>query len=135
MAGSISEATVGEVPVTGNFGLRYVRTNTDVDGTTIAPVTDAAGKVTTQVTPVTTEARYGEFLPSANATFKFTDNVQLRLGVARTMTRPSLSELRNSINTNSSTVTSMFNEGAAALADPSIILTASAGNPNLRPYT
>ncbi len=58
------EATVGEVPVTGNFGLRYVRTNTDVDGTTIAPVTDAAGKVTTQVTPVTTEARYGEFCPA-----------------------------------------------------------------------
>ncbi|MET1754167.1 TonB-dependent receptor [Novosphingobium sp. RD2P27] len=33
------------------------------------------------------------------------------------------------------TVTSIFNEGGAALADPTINLTASGGNPNLRPYT
>ena len=129
------ESIVGNVPVTGNFGLRYVRTRTNVRGTTIAPVSDGAGGVTTQVTPTTTKASYGEFLPSANAMFEIADNMQLRLGVARTMTRPSLSELRNSINTNSVTVTSIFNEGAAALADPTLNLTASAGNPNLRPYT
>ena len=129
------ESRVGDVPVTGNLGLRYVRTRTDVRGTTIAPVPDGEGGVTTDVTPVTTRASYAEFLPSANATFKFTDDVQLRLGVARAMTRPSLSELRNSINTNSVTVTSIYNLGAAALEDPTLNLTASAGNPNLRSYT
>lgn len=129
------ESDVGDVPMTGNFGLRYVRTRTDVRGTTVSAASNGAGGVTTTVTPVTTKATYAEFLPSANATLRFTDNVQLRLGIARTMTRPSLSELRNSINTNSVTVTSIFNEGAAALADPSLNLTASAGNPNLRPYT
>jgi iron complex outermembrane receptor protein len=128
-------STMGTVPVTGNIGLRYVRTSTSVDGTTVSPVQGANGKVTTQVTPLTTKANYAEWLPSANATFKFTDAMQFRLAAARTMTRPSLSELRNSINTNSVTVTSIFNEGAAALKDPSIILTAAAGNPNLRPYT
>ncbi|MFK4872818.1 TonB-dependent receptor [Novosphingobium sp. ZW T3_23] len=129
------ESELSDVPVSGNFGLRYVRTETDVRGTTIAPVADGAGGVTTEVLPTTTRATYAEFLPSANAMFRFTDNVQLRLGVARTMTRPSLSELRNSINTNSVTVTSIFNEGAAALADPTLNLQASGGNPNLRPYT
>ncbi len=129
------EATMGGVPVTGNLGVRYVETRTDVRGTTVSPVPNGLGGVTTAVTPTTTRARYAEWLPSANATLKFTDNVQLRLAVAKTMTRPSLSELRNSINTNSVTVTSIYNLGAAALADPTLNLQASAGNPNLRPYT
>ncbi|KTF68927.1 MULTISPECIES: TonB-dependent receptor [unclassified Sphingomonas] len=129
------ETSFGALPVTGNFGLRYVRTDTDVRGTTVTPVRGSNGRVTTTVTPVLTEARYAEWLPSANATIAVQDNIQLRLGVGRTMTRPSLSELRNSINTNSATVTAIFNEGAAALADPALNLTASAGNPNLRPYT
>lgn len=129
------EGMVGDFPVTGNFGLRYIRTQTEVDGTTLAAVRNSSGAVTTTVTPVTTRATYAEWLPSANATFKIADNVQFRLAAARTMTRPSLSELRNSINTNSVTVTRIFNEGAAALADPTLILTGAAGNPNLRPYT
>nr|WP_315380320.1 TonB-dependent receptor [uncultured Sphingomonas sp.] len=128
-------ADLGGVPLTGNLGVRYVRTRTDVRGTTVSPVADGKGGVTTTVTPVTTRASYDEWLPSANATLKFLDNVQLRLGIAKTMTRPSLSELRNSINTNSVTVTSIYNQGAAALADPTINLQATAGNPNLRPYT
>lgn len=128
-------ADLGGVPLTGNLGVRYVRTRTDVRGTTVSPVSDGKGGVTTTVTPVTTRASYDAWLPSANATLKFLDNVQLRLGIAKTMTRPSLSELRNSINTNSVTVTSIYNQGAAALADPTINLQASAGNPNLRPYT
>ncbi|UZK69066.1 TonB-dependent receptor [Sphingomonas sp. S1-29] len=125
----------GAVPVRGNVGLRYVRTATDVDGTIVSPVRTPAGGVTTEVTPITTTASYEEWLPSANANFSVADNIQLRLGAARTMTRPSLSELRNSINTNSVTVTNIFNLGAAALADETINLNASAGNPNLRPYT
>ncbi|MEN3748015.1 TonB-dependent receptor [Sphingomonas sp. HF-S3] len=129
------ESILGGIPVTGNFGVRYVETHTDVRGTTVSPVPNGTGGVTTDVTPVTTRARYSEWLPSANATFKFADNVQFRLAAARTMTRPSLSELRNSINTNSVTVTSIYNEGAAALLDPTLNLQASAGNPNLRPYT
>lgn len=129
------KSTLGALPVTGNFGLRYVRTNADVRGTTVTPIRNAAGAVTTTVTPVVTEARYAEWLPSANATIALRDNIQLRLGAGRTMTRPSLSELRNSINTNSATVTAIYNQGAAALADPALNLTASAGNPNLRPYT
>jgi iron complex outermembrane recepter protein len=128
-------ADLGGVPLTGNLGVRYVRTRTDVRGTTVSPVSDGKGGVTTTVTPVTTRASYDEWLPSANATLKFLDNVQLRLGIAKTMTRPSLSELRNSINTNSVTVTSIYNQGAAALADPTINLQATAGNPDLRPYT
>lgn len=129
------ETAIGGLALTGNLGLRYVETRTDVRGTTVSPVSNGSGGVTTVVTPATTQARYAEWLPSANATLKFADNIQLRLATAKTMTRPSLSELRNSINTNSVTVTSIFNLGAAALADPTINLQATAGNPNLRPYT
>ncbi|WP_052134331.1 TonB-dependent receptor [Sphingomonas sp. 37zxx] len=126
---------VGTVPVSGNVGLRYVRTATDVDGTTVSPVRTATGGVTTQVTPITTSASYQEWLPSANANFSIAKNIQFRLGAAKTMTRPSLAELRNSINTNSVTVTNIFNLGAAALEDETLNLNATAGNPNLRPYT
>lgn len=126
---------LGAVPVTGNIGLRYVRTETSVLGTIVSPVRQPDGSVATDVTPLETRADYAEWLPSANASFKVADDIQLRLAAARTMTRPSLSELRNSINTNSVTVTQIFNQGAAALADPDLNLQASAGNPNLRPYT
>lgn len=126
---------IGDFPITGNIGLRYVRVATEVDGTTVSPVRNAAGVVTTVVTPQTTRANYAEWLPSFNSTIKFRDNIQLRLGVARTMTQPSLSELRNSVGTNSLTVARIFNEGAAALNDPTLNFQGSAGNPNLRPYT
>ncbi|GGE91285.1 TonB-dependent receptor [Sphingomonas prati] len=128
-------ADLGRVPLSGNLGLRYVYTATDVLGTTVSPVVDAAGKVSTAATPNRTKASYSTWLPSFNASFGLTDEIKLRLAASRTMTRPSLSELRNSINTNSVTVTNIYNLGAAALADPTINLTASAGNPNLRPYT
>ena len=129
------ESALGDFPVTGNIGVRYVRVATEVDGTTVSPVRNAAGVVTTVVTPQTTRANYAEWLPSFNSTIKFRDNIQLRLGVARTMTQPSLSELRNSVSTNSLTVARIFNEGAAAASDPTLNFQGSAGNPNLRPYT
>lgn len=125
---------INSFPVTGNLGLRYVRVDTRVDGTNVAPVTNG-GVVSTVTAPFTSEASYTQLLPSFNAKINFADNVQLRLGVAQTMTPPSLSELRNSINTNSVTVTRIFNEGAAALEDDDLNLSASAGNPNLRPYS
>ncbi|MFN4099454.1 MAG: TonB-dependent receptor [Pararhodobacter sp.] len=123
------------VPFTGNAGLRYVTTDTAVDGTTVAPVANADGSVSTQVTPTRTDNTYEELLPSLNVSFELTNDILLRLGAAKTMTRPSLSELRNSINTNSVTVTNIFRLGAAALEDPTLNLNASAGNPELSPYT
>ncbi|MFN4185908.1 MAG: TonB-dependent receptor [Hyphomonas sp.] len=123
------------IPFKGNAGLRYVTTDTAVDGTIVTPVAGANGAVTTQVTPSRTESTYEELLPSVNVSFNLTDDILLRLGAARTMTRPSLSELRNSINTNSVTVTNIFRLGAAALEDETLNLTASAGNPELKPYS
>ncbi|WP_347304670.1 TonB-dependent receptor (plasmid) [Croceibacterium sp. TMG7-5b_MA50] len=129
------EAAFGDVPMTGNVGLRFIRTETGVQGTTVAPVTGSNGAVTTEVTPSLTGAAYEEWLPSLNASFELRPNMLLRLAAGRTMTRPSLSELRNSINTNSVTVANIFAQGAAALADDTLDLTAAGGNPNLMPYT
>lgn len=122
-------------PLRGNFGVRYVTTDTMVEGTIVAPVVNSLGNVVTQVTPSRTNGSYEEILPSLNLTFDLADNFLFRLGAAKTMTRPSLSELRNSINTNSVTVTNIFRLGAAALEDPTLNLTATAGNPELSPYT
>lgn len=129
------ESVFGDVPVYGNIGVRYVATDTTVDGTQVVAVTDDQDNVTTETSPARFESSYSKWLPSFNANFELSRDVLLRLAVSRTMTRPSLSELRNSINTNSSTVSEIFINGAAALDDPTLELTASAGNPDLKPYT
>lgn len=128
------ESEISGTPFTGNLGLRYVTTDSTVNGTIATAESDGAGSVTTVTTPATFENSYEELLPSLSVNFELNDNMMLRFGVSKTMTRPSLSELRSSINTNSSTLSEIFDRGSDALSDPTINLTGSGGNPNLAPY-
>ncbi|WP_221450573.1 TonB-dependent receptor [Pseudoteredinibacter isoporae] len=133
------EAEASGVPIEGNFGLRYVTTDTDVLGN--ESVADGSGGTTIQ--PRTFSSSYSEVLPSINANFKFTDNVQMRLGLSRSMTRPSLADLRSTLTPNSTAVSDLADaaaQGQAAI-DAAIVdlrnggeLVGIAGNPNLDPY-
>lgn len=127
---------VGPFPLTGNLGLRWVSTDTTVKGTLLTAGRNAAGAVTTVVNPQTFEGSYEEFLPSLNLNFELRENVLFRLGASRTLTRPSLADLRTAVVPNSSLITQVFLNGQTALDTA----TASAkvgvgGNPELRPYT
>lgn len=123
----------------GNAGLRYVRTRSAATGvleTRIRTEDDDSTDATPQSTITTigssnsTVTRtYAEWLPSINANVELVDNqVFLRLGASRNMSRPPIANLRPS--------------GSCTFIDPGLTLsrfdelvdTCSAGNPALRPF-
>ncbi len=126
---------INDIPFTGIAGVRYVETDSLVDGTLATAEVDGEGNVITVSSARTTNNTYKEWLPSLNVNFDLTDDVIMRLSGSKTMTRPSLSELRDVVVPNSGTVSDIFVLGSAAMNDPSLILTAAGGNPYLKPYT
>jgi len=129
-------ADLGPVPLNANLGLRWVSTDTLVKGTLLTAGRNAAGAVTTVVNPQEFEGSYEEFLPSLNLNFDLRDNVMLRLGASRTLTRPSLADLRTAVVPNSSLITQVFLNGQTALDNASASAKVGVGgNPELKPYT
>lgn len=129
-------ADLGPIPLEANLGLRWVSTDTLVRGTLLTAGRNGAGAVTTVVNPQTFEGSYEEFLPSLNLNFELRDDLLLRLGASRTLTRPSLADLRTAVVPNSSLITQVFLNGQTALdnAAPSALVGVG-GNPELSPYT
>ena len=74
----------------------------------------------TEIQPVTNTSSYSYLLPSLDAKLELTDNLVLRFDASRTLTRPGLNLL-----------TPVLNVGSGQRVGA---LTASGGNPNLRPY-
>lgn len=134
------DTIVGEYPVRGNFGLRYVYTDVTSTGLRFPLVTvpDGAGGFTDIVEEpgadfITVDGggSYSELLPSFNAVVDVSDDVLLRVGIYRGLSRPSPSDLG-------------FGRSFAGLSDESddvatveaAIGTAVAnGNPNIKPFT
>ncbi|MBY0563842.1 MAG: TonB-dependent receptor [Hyphomonadaceae bacterium] len=114
----------GGVPVTGNIGLQIVHTDQSSDGA--VPDVNNAGEAVT----VEQGDEYIEMLPSMNLSFEVADNQFVRIGVARTLARARMDEMRASFqvsyndtyenNPNPTSSTSYWN--------------GSGGNPLLRPW-
>jgi len=99
---------LGSVPFSGNFGVRYVKTEQTSTGlATISGV----------LTPVTAEREYSDTLPSMNLVAEIVPDVLLRFGAAKVMSRPGLGSLTPG-------VTVSVSGGARTI---------SGGNPNLDP--
>jgi iron complex outermembrane receptor protein len=112
---------IGEVNFTGNLGLRYVKTEVESIGHEQGTqwTQDSEGNWNPpSSTPVVVHHDYDEWLPSLNMIFFITDDSQIRFGLARTMARPPLLEMRTGFEINNS-------------ATPP---TANGGNPTLDPY-
>ncbi|URQ86894.1 TonB-dependent receptor [Pseudoalteromonas sp. SCSIO 43088] len=101
---------IGDIPFTGNVGLRYAKTEVESTG---HEQTNGGG-----TDPIAIDHDYDEFLPSLNMVFNITDDSQIRLGLARTMARPPLLEMRTGFS---------FDKSQTQW-------TASGGNPTLDPY-
>ncbi|MBU1383833.1 MAG: TonB-dependent receptor [Alphaproteobacteria bacterium] len=127
----IARALAGR-PVFGNFGVRRVETWTEVDGSILG--VDPAGAV--EVRPETYSGSHRVWLPSANVAIELDEDRLLRLAVSRSITRPSLADLRSATVPASTLVRSIFDHGQAAIDDPEpgTIFTGVGGNPTLRPY-
>lgn len=108
------DGTMGNMPYRGNAGIRVVRTNQT--GAGMQSINGAAP------TPVEGGTTYTEVLPSLNLIFSMDSKQekQIRLGIARAMSRAPLDEMRASRNLNVD-------------SNPAQPLTGSAGNPELKP--
>lgn len=108
---------------TGNFGVRYVRTEEEITNYINTTADDPQAITTSLFGPyktVLTKNTYNDWLPSANFKYDVTDDVVLRLAASRTLTRPDFSALA----------------GAVSLLPPATaggIGSGSGGNPNLEP--
>lgn len=127
-------------PFRGNLGLRYVRTQIDASGYApcqaansndlssqcepflgVASATADAGERLLVATTV--GHSYDDWLPSLNLAWDLTDTVVLRFGAAKTMARPTLSNLSPSVS-----------GGPTSFLDEDRYYSINLGNPKLDPF-
>lgn len=128
-------ADFGGKPVRGNFGLRVVRTDVDSTGlrTTFTSSRDAEGNLSVNEDSgnfysVVGGDSYVELLPSFNAVVDMRDDILLRLGVFRGLSRPDPADMgfgRN-LSVDDDDATSINEVVGRAMAS---------GNPDLKPLT
>ena len=112
---------IGDIDYSGNVGLRYAHTDVTSRGHEFIDtwLEDENGNwYQPAPSEVSVNHDYAEILPSLNLTFFVTDSSQIRFGLARTLARPPLLEMRTG-----------FGLDKSALPP-----TANGGNPTLNPY-
>lgn len=120
------------LPATGNIGLRTARTRTDVTGTLLG----VAPTGSLDVKPVRYEGAQAVALPSVNLAIALDEDWRLRLAASRSITRPSLADLRSATVPASSLVSILYQRGQAEIDNPSpgTLFSGVGGNPALKPY-
>ncbi|WP_372762133.1 TonB-dependent receptor [Pseudoalteromonas sp.] len=88
-------AELGNVPVTGNVGVRYVETKQSSQG---FAANTQDGRVV--VTPTDISHDYSHVLPSLNLSFALDEEQTVRFGAAKTISRARLDEMNASVNAN-----------------------------------
>jgi iron complex outermembrane receptor protein len=101
--------TVGGLDYSGNLGVRYVKTESESKG---------FQQIAGILSPVAVSHDYNELLPSLNIILSLNEESQLRFGLARTISRPPLIEMRTGF----------------AIDETVEPYTASGGNPSLNPF-
>lgn len=103
------DSTVADRPLRGNIGARYYQTD-------LTSIGVSQGK------PVEITRDYSGVLPSLNLVYELNDELQLRAGVSKNLTRPSLSAISVSANV------------AQMTGAPGEVGKITVGNPNLKPF-
>ncbi|MFC5344349.1 TonB-dependent receptor [Brevundimonas staleyi] len=122
----------GNIPVSGNIGVRYVSTQVEARGyrsaVTVTP--SVAGSAATIVvvpgtlSQITGEGDYDYWLPSANLNLDLSDRMRLRFGVSRSIARVGIEEFNVGINP-------IVDATATTVAG--VLANSQTGNPNLKP--
>lgn len=104
-AGAFVQASFESDRWDGNLGLRYVRTSLTSSGATqellaLTPIPGSTNYEGTfsDVRPVSIDTDYDDLLPSANLTYRFRDNLQLRAAASKTIVRPTFAQLGVDVN-------------------------------------
>ncbi|MDH5240531.1 MAG: TonB-dependent receptor [Gammaproteobacteria bacterium] len=102
----------GDVPVSGNVGVRYVRTDVktiglqNVGAGNGTPITDGVGVTQDNLDYVSYGPDYTDTLPSLNLNFHLTDNDILRFAAAKVMGRPPVGQMKGGAGSwNGATIT------------------------------
>lgn len=106
------EADLGNIPFSGNIGVRYVDRELVAEG--VLTQDDGSGGVL--FTPLTETVNSSEFFPSAVAKLDVRDDLVLRLGAARALAYPNTRDLNPA--------TDVFGDG----------MTGEGGSPRLEPF-
>ncbi|MCP3675477.1 MAG: TonB-dependent receptor [Gammaproteobacteria bacterium] len=114
---------LGDMPLSGNAGVRIVNTNTDVVGQSQTLTLEQQGAINVPVLSGPVEEfpfdnSYTNFLPSLNLKLDVSEDVVSRFSYSQTITRPEFTDLAPSLNIVNATN-----------------FIAAFGNPNLKPYT
>ncbi|HEU0097547.1 MAG TPA: TonB-dependent receptor [Allosphingosinicella sp.] len=115
------EIQAGDATIDGSVGLRVVKTDQDISGTTFSVPT---------VVPVNVSNGYTDWLPNASMRIQFDPKLQLRLAVAKTRTRPTFEQLSPSLTLDG--VPGCDRENPADERQD-CVRTGRQGNANLRP--
>jgi len=121
------QADLGGERWSGDVGVRYVKTRTSAqawDAPILSITENGPFNYTAEYadpTPITQDGDYDFLLPSANFTWRFTPDLNLRLGAAKTMARPPVNMLAPT-NTTASVAWGEFTQ-------------LFGGNVNLQPYS
>lgn len=113
------DTTLGAIPLRGNVGVQFVRT----EQSSTALQTDGD----TLVGRISDGDKYNKVLPSLNLVAQLTDRQYLRFGLAKTMARGRIDDEK--VATSASV--SQVKDGPAA---GQVLWSGSGGNPHLRPY-
>ena len=124
------DTNVGNTPLTGNFGLQVVRTDQSSVGTAGLQgwPPPASREEATSLRQLSEGTSYTDVLPSLNLNFLVADGQFIRLGVARTLARARMDEMRAGRSV-------QFRSWLASSTDVSnSAWVASGGNPDLKPW-
>ena len=127
-------STFMSLPMTGNVGVRYVRTTVDSTGyrsaVTVTPSVGGAAATIVVVpgtlTTISGSGQYDDFLPSVNLGFELSEAVKLRLAAYKAIARVGIED---------------FNVGITPIADATattvegVLAGSTTGNPKLKPLT
>ncbi len=134
---------VGTLPLDGNVGVRYVKTETAASGfaqqpdwtsyALLAPNVAALG--TGQAVDVTQEGSYSDVLPSLNLRLKLTPDLQWRFAFSKALARPTFDQLRANVSLGGDIeiVNDISTDPPTPISQTVTSFTGSGGNPWLKP--
>ncbi len=134
---------VGALPLDGNIGVRYVRTETAASGYAQQPdwtayellAPDVAALGTGASLAVTQEGSYSDVLPSLNVRLKITPDLQWRFAFSKAIARPTFDQLRANVSLGGDVeiVNDTTTDPPTPISQTVTSFTGSGGNPWLKP--
>ena len=134
---------VGSLPLDGNVGVRYVRTETAATGFAQQPDWTSYGLLAPEIrvlgggqsVAVTQEGEYSDVLPSLNVRLKLTDDLQWRFAFSKAIARPTFDQLRANVSLGGDVeiVNDISTDPPTPISQRVTAFTGDGGNPWLKP--